>query len=205
MLGGIVEDTKIVVLAGGKSSRFGSNKAKAFWNGRTILEEIISRVHKVSDNIAVSIGRKDNYPEVKLEKIVDLEPGLGPLGGLYSCLKKVRENRVMLIACDMPFVDPNFIDFLLKIKSYAPIIVPFVNKKYEPLHAIYHKSLLPIISELLKQRRLKMSHLFELVPIRRVTEDQIPNSFDIQQIFLNINTQEQYNSLITETKNSRCS
>ena len=184
--------TRIVILAGGKSSRFGSNKALAPWKGSTIIETILEKVSKVTNDVAISVGASDPYPEINIKKIFDRHPGLGALGALHACLMDQSHDRVMLIACDMPLIEPTFVKFMTDIETWAPAIVPYANGKYEPLHAIYHRSLLPIVEYLIGAKRLKMTDLLEMIPVRPVKEDETGRLFCFNRIFVNINTKAQY-------------
>ena len=136
-----------------------------------------------------------DYPEVKLPKYPDLFPGKGPMAGLHSALLHATTPRVMLLACDMPLVNPALISYMLKIRTWAPVIIPYCNERFEPLHAIYHGSLLPIIELLIARNRLKMKDILDMVPkflIRKKTIKDITGSLNCLS---NINTLVEFNRL----------
>ncbi len=183
------DSATIVVLAGGESSRFGTNKALVPWNKRgTILDNVIEKALKAYPDVALSVKRAGDYPDKHLKKFPDVVRGKGPLGGLYSAFLQAEADWMMILACDMPLIDSSLLRYMLGIRTWAPVIIPFCRGRFEPLHAIYHRSLLPIVEYLIETERLRMKQLLDLVPKRLVLEDEIEGKSDCLRCFCNINT-----------------
>ena len=189
--------TKLVVLAGGKSSRFGSNKALAPWGEKTFIEVIVEKLKNVTQDLAISVRDPSDYQNLQIEKVEDLIPGIGPIGALYSCIKKYKRNyqRIMMIACDMPLINVEIIKYMLNLKTLAPIVIPEIDSKKEPLHAIYHCSLEPLLEHLIKEEDFKLNSLISMVPIRKVKEEELKQFCNPNISFTNINTQKDFEKI----------
>jgi molybdopterin-guanine dinucleotide biosynthesis protein A len=186
----------VVILAGGKSSRFGSNKALACWNEKgSILDNIIDKVLPLCPDTALSVKIPEDYPEITLAKFSDIMKEKGPIGGLYSALFHSGTQWVMLLACDMPLVEPKILKYMLGIRTWAPVIVPYVRGRFEPLHALYHRSLFPLVENLLEKDRLKMRELLDLVPKYLVREKEIIRTAGSLKCLANINTLSEFRKL----------
>jgi molybdenum cofactor guanylyltransferase len=93
-----------VILAGGKSSRFGSNKAFASMNGTQLIERVIAIMGSIFKDLIIITNDPDEYSFLGLPMYEDLIKGLGPLGGIYTGLEKIPEKTGFFVACDMPFL-----------------------------------------------------------------------------------------------------
>ncbi len=189
----------IAILAGGKSSRFGANKAIAKIGNKTFISTIIETAKKVSSNIKIVSSDDNTYQQLGVELIPDILPGAGPLGGLLSVIKAGSGGRIFLLACDMPCVSPELITFMTEIPTWAPAVIPVHQHKFEPLHAIYHSSLEITIEYLLKAGKKSMRTLIDLIPRREVTTEQIMRFSKDLSCLNNINTQEDLKRLLTHT------
>ncbi len=191
-----IDSVTIVILAGGKSSRFGSNKALAPWGQQgSILENIVQVAKSACPRVALSVRSPGDYPSIKMTKFPDIVQGKGPLGGLYSAIQGVDTSWIMILACDMPLVQSGFIKYMLEIKTWAPVIVPAVKGRFEPLHAVYHRSLLPLVENLLKRDRLCMRALFDMVPVYAVKEQEMVRAAGSLVCLSNINTMVEFKRL----------
>jgi len=192
-----VNSVTVVILAGGKSSRFGSNKALACWSEKgSILDNIIDKVQPLCHAVALSVKNPEDYRDITLEKFSDIMKEKGPMGGLYSALFHSSTEWVMLLACDMPLVEPKILKYMLGIRTWAPVIVPCVHGRFEPLHALYHRSLIPIVKNLLERDKLKMTDLFDLVPKYLVREKEIIQAAGSLKCLANINTPSEFRKLV---------
>ena len=179
----------MVIMAGGKSSRFGGNKALAPWkNNATIIENIIETAQQVSSKVALSVRDSADYPQVRLPRFPDILKDRGPLGGLHSALFHCQTQWVMLLACDMPLVDLQLLRYMVEIETWAPLIIPCWQGRFEPLHAIYHRSLLPLVENLVEKNRLRMRELTDKVPKFLVMEEDIIRITGSLKCLSNVNT-----------------
>jgi len=141
-----------VILAGGKSSRMGANKAEMIFAGEPLLQRVLRRLSSAVEDVVV-IGPQTLAPVVPLTRVIsDLLPAVGPLGGLYTALKATSSARVFLLACDMPFVQPGLVRTMLAVSegnASADAVVLQVGQRSQPLHAVYQCACLPAIEKAL--------------------------------------------------------
>ena len=152
-----------VVLAGGKSSRMGRDKALISVEGRTLLERAVTLLRPHVREILV-IGDPLKYSTAQGQVVPDLQPGLGPLGGVVTALKQARYVRLLVIACDMPNINDRL---LMRLKTALDeghdAAVPRRQGLIEPLAAAYHKRSIDSFEGALKQGELKMSDALALL------------------------------------------
>jgi molybdenum cofactor guanylyltransferase len=177
-----------VILAGGQSSRMGANKALLDLGGQTLIERLASRFTAWFDQVVVVTNSPDLYALLGLPLAGDRVPGLGPLGGLEAGLSASRFEHAFFAACDMPFVNGPFVRYLLEQAPEHDVVVPRVDREYEPMHAVYGRSLLPVIREHLDQRRLKLLTIYDGARVRVVEEPEIRPFGDPARLFFNCNT-----------------
>jgi len=122
--------------------------------------------------------------------IPDIIPKLGPIGGIYTAVESIDMERVFVFPCDMPFINTEFIRYMTEIPDYYDIIVPELNGRYQPLHAIYSKNCAEGIKRKIELEDYRMSGFYEGYNIRAVIEDEISFYDDPFKMFKNINFKE---------------
>lgn len=176
------------VLAGGQSSRMGSDKALLALNGRTLLEFMAAQVREAVGNVTV-IADPARYARLGLDVIADRRPARGPLGGLVTALEVASQSWSLITACDMPNIDAPFLRTLLDVSLSVPgpweCIVPLGPFGPEPLCALYHRNALIKICSALDRNILKMKTLVAMLETRYIT---VPDP----RRFRNINTPEDW-------------
>jgi molybdopterin-guanine dinucleotide biosynthesis protein A len=172
------------ILAGGQATRFGGqDKSALLVGGRTIRERQIAELSRVTNDILIVT--------------TDIVPGCGPMGGLHTALTNARGDDVFVVACDMPFVEAPFVEYLLDLASGADVVVPRTERGYHPLCAVYTRACLPVVDRRLADRQLKMSSLFDEVRTRVVTNEEIERFGDRIRLLANVNTQAEYAGIQT--------
>ncbi|MGB2814566.1 MAG: molybdenum cofactor guanylyltransferase [Dehalococcoidales bacterium] len=181
-----------IVLAGGKSLRLGHDKVFETVGDQNLLDLVIDRVAPLSrETILVTASnnalvKSDKYPGLKA--VTDIYPGKGPLGGVYTGLITSSSFCNLVVASDMPFLNPALLRHMMEILSDFDLVVPRVSNLVEPLHAIYTKNCLEPMEHLLKQDKLSIHRLFPMVRTRYLEADEI-EPFDPEHLsFFNINT-----------------
>lgn len=196
--------TGAAILAGGASSRMGQNKAllRLEPNGLTIIERAIARLAEAGFNSPLILSNDPfTYSFTGLEIVPDEIPHLGPLGGLLTALHSSPNERVLLVACDMPFLNPPLLRYMASISANHDAIAPAWHDpagllRLEPLHAIYAKSALPIIEQQAANNHFRMTSLLAALDTHYLTEDEI-KPHDPQLIsFRNINTPDELSRLL---------
>ncbi|MGC9022471.1 MAG: molybdenum cofactor guanylyltransferase [Dissulfurimicrobium sp.] len=163
----------MAVLAGGRSSRFGDNKALARWLGGNVIDAVISAARIVSDEIFIVSNDTGSYKYLGLPIIKDAVVNTGPIGGILGALKSANGNRVFITACDMPLLNPGLIEWMWCIETWAPVVIPKTPGRIEPLHAIYHRSLIPLIEHSIRHNRLGLQKFLTNIPRHEVPPEDI--------------------------------
>lgn len=184
--------TSGIVLAGGRSSRLGHDKVLEVVGSRSLLEQVISSISSLTDDIIIVTANKQTIPELTdypgLKIVTDIYPGKGPLGGIYTGLAASASLQNLVVASDMPFLNQALLRYMIQLSADFDLVVPRVGKLVEPLHAVYTRKCLAPAEQLIKEDRLSILELFRLVRVRYVEAEEI-ESFDPQHLsFFNINT-----------------
>lgn len=181
-----------IVLAGGRGSRLGREKHTEVIAGQGLIERTIGRLSLLSDEILIVVSNrqsKSSFPSYGQARIaVDLYPGKGSLGGIYTGLVRSASFHSLVVACDMPFLNLGLLRYMIGIAPGFDVVIPRIGQFEEPLHAVYSKNCVAPMEALLKQGRLKVTGFFDAVKVRFVGSDEI-DRFDPEHLsFFNINT-----------------
>lgn len=186
-----------VILAGGKSKRFGKNKAFLKIGDRILIDQIVEKMAGLSNEIIIVtnilkkfyyLPKKFDYLNVKLIK--DITPYKGSLGGIYSGLLFAENNSNFVVACDMPFLNISLLKYIISFCQDYDVVIPKINNFFEPLHAIYSKKCLKPIKKLIDEDNLKIIDFFKDVDVKFIGKNEIEKfDPDLLSIF-NINTLE---------------
>jgi len=184
-----------IILAGGKSSRFGSDKAMYKLEQKPMLENIVEKLEVFFDNIYIIGNEKQKLKEVnrQIKFLSDIIPDKGPLGGLYTGLSESDSQFNYLQACDMPFICEEYLNFMksyIKEDSNYDAYIPVKDGYLEPFVGIYNKSIKNDILKLIKKEQLNFDYLFNEINIKKIPEEEIEKVADPKKIFFNINRKE---------------
>lgn len=181
-----------IILAGGKSSRLGRNKALQIVGGKSLIQWMVDRLSTLSTEIIIATAHGEAIPcssSVKMETVADAYSGKGPLAGIHSGLIASSRARAIVVGCDTPFLSVALLEYMTQTSPTVDVVVPRIKEKVEPLCAVYSKNCVDPIQELLKQSELRIIELFAMVKVRYIEEDEIDN-FDPEHLsFFNINSQ----------------
>ena len=181
----------VAILAGGQSSRMGVNKAFVQVGGQPIIERVIERVRGLGDELFVVTNNPQEYTRLGLPTHTDLIPGQGPLGGLYTAVASAQGAHVLIVGCDLPFLNPDLLRFLIDLRAGYDVVVPLNQEGYpRTIHAVYGQVCLDPIRRRLESGHLKVLDFYSEVRVREVTGDEI-DRFDPERLsFFNVNTPE---------------
>lgn len=180
----------LAIIAGGQSRRMGRDKAFVKLDGKTLIEHVIERSADLGQAETILITNKPaDYKHLGLPMFHDVLPGKGSLGGIYTALVKAASEYVLVLACDMPFINSDLLRFMVaQINADTDIIVPTVDGYPQGLHAIYKKSCILPIGEQLAADRLKIIRFYNQMNVRYLDETDYAE-FDPQgRSFANLNT-----------------
>ena len=182
-----------IILAGGKSTRLGQDKALLRLDtGATLLEATIARVQPLVDDVVVVADDAERFGSLPALCVPDLFPGAGSLGGVYSGLSAAAHSRALVVACDMPFLKVELLRHMLAQPLDCDALVPRLRSGLlEPLHAVYARSCLDPIRQQLASRRFRIVAFFDLVRVRYMDEPELRQFDPDLRSFFNINTPEE--------------
>lgn len=189
-----------IILAGGKATRLkGFDKAFLSIGRETLINRQLRLLKELFKRVIIVTNSPHKFSNPKDIKVTtDIIPNLGPLAGIFTGLLASKDKYNFVVACDMPFINPNLIRYMCKNKSGYDIVVPRVNGRYEPLYCIYSKNCLGSIKQLLDKKVFKITKFFSKVKVREVTEAQILKFASPELIFMNINTPKDFAKLSHE-------
>jgi len=179
------------VLAGGESSRMGTDKAFLEFEGQTLLDRALNTVGAVCDRVAI-VGDPLKFARhsEKHAVMADVFRGCGPLGGIHAALTQPAAEFNLMLGVDMPFVSTGLLEFLFTAaaESGSTVTVPHVAKGWQPLCAIYRRDFVPVAEKALQAGNYKIDALFTSVSLRTIDEKELTAAGFLPRIFFNLNT-----------------
>jgi len=178
-----------IILAGGKNKRMGENKAFLEINGERLIDRTLAIFRKIFHDIIIVTNDPLSYIEFTDAAIVtDIYKEKGPLGGIYTGLFYSRNDYAFVCPCDMPFLNKDFIEYLVGKDGKYDVIVPEFAEGYQPLHAVYSRNCLLSIKRLLTMDKLKITGFYRDMRVLIIPPEQI-TPFDADgRLFRNLNT-----------------
>ena len=181
-----------VILAGGKSSRMGQNKALMALGGKRLVDRVVGVMHDVFHELLMVTNTPDVYADLGVPMVRDVWPEKGSLGGIYSAIYHVTTPYCLVVACDMPFLQAAALRYLITQMTDYDVVVPDVLGELQTLHAIYSKACLQPIEHRLATNRLRIVSFFPDVRVRTVTASEL-QPYDPELLaFQNLNTPEEF-------------
>jgi molybdopterin-guanine dinucleotide biosynthesis protein A len=177
-------------LAGGKSSRMGTDKAFAALNGRTLLARSLDVARSLTQDVRI-VGDPRKF--VHFAPVVeDVFPACGPLGGIHAALRASQCELNFILAVDLPFVPPALLQFLVSraAESEAVVTVPRSGEGLQPLCAVYRQVFSSTAEESLRTGRYKIDALFARVETLVVNQEELERAGFSDRTFRNLNTPE---------------
>lgn len=189
-------DVTAVILAGGQSRRLGRDKAVEPFAGEPLIRRVIRRASEAvaARHVVVVVADTARAAALPLDDhhvtAVDVFPNCGSLGGIYTGLDAAPTEWSLVTACDMPFLSADLLAHMAGLRDGADAVVPIVDGRPEPTHALYARRCLPAIEKRLRAGQLKISGFFDDVSVRYVAENDV-KLFDPDLLsFFNINRPE---------------
>ncbi|MCY4578697.1 MAG: molybdenum cofactor guanylyltransferase [Chloroflexi bacterium] len=196
-----------IVLAGGLSRRLGRDKALEPFEGEPLIQRVIGRLSRFTDETVVVVNSEARGKELPLPHdaviAVDIFPDSGSLGGIFTGLTAARNEWGFVVACDMPFLNTDLILHMLALRSDYDAVVPLLNGYPEPTHAVYSSACLPDIQRRLEARELKIAGFFDDVRVRTLSEVEVDDLDPERLSFFNVNTPEDLARAVTLAEEGR--
>lgn len=189
-------DYSVGITAGGRSSRFGSDKRFALIGEKSFLDNAIERFSS-SPELILSV---DSYLESysKHKQVVDSISGIGPIEAIRQILTASGRDYSFIISVDMPFIRKDFADYLASLVDVGTdCVCPVVEGRLQPLCAIYSKSAVVEIEKMIPKGDYRIQNLLNRINTKKVEK---PISRFSPDCFLNINTPEDYRKIVDMKK-----
>lgn len=184
-----------IILSGGRSSRMGENKAFIRVGGERLIDRNVRILKTVFRKIIIVASTPLDYLDQETAVVADIYPGKSALGGLYTGLFFASEEHAFVTACDMPFLNRPFLEYLNSVADGHDIVVPAPPDGLQPLHAIYSRRCLPAVRALLDRNRLKITGFYAGHRVLAIPPEVI-HAFDPEgRMFMNVNTPDDLRNL----------
>lgn len=182
-----------IVLAGGRSSRLGRDKASELLLGRSLLQHVIDRVTPLVGELTVVRAPGQQLPDMEttlpLQVAEDAYPGKGPLGGIYTGLRAAGASHCLAVACDMPLLSRPLLRELLRRSGACDVVMPVLARP-EPLHAVYGRACIEPMRARLDAEQLKVTGFLGAVTVCYMREAECRALDPELHSFVNVNTDE---------------
>ena len=190
-----------IVLAGGMSRRLGRDKAVEPVGGEPLIRRVIGRLSQVTDQTVVVVNSAQRASELPLPdpaKVAsDIYPGGGSLGGIFTGLLAADGAWGIVVACDMPFLNVGLLAKMLLRRDGFDAVVPVLDDRPEPTHAVYSKACLPYMEAGLKAGDLKIARFFDQVRVKYLSQTEVEKSDPDHLSFFNVNTESDLERALT--------
>ncbi len=185
-----------VILVGGKSLRMGQAKASLIFDSEPLIAHIARTLERMFAEIVIVAAPEQELPVLSAKVVRDEVAYQGPVGGIYYGLRAAGGEFSFVTSCDAPFLNTALIAYLIRQIADYDVVVPYWEERYQPLHAVYRKSVLPLLKEQLERGELRPVYLFDKVRTRKVEQDEIKTLDPDGLSFLNMNTRQDYEAAL---------
>ena len=182
-------EASAAILAGGKSSRMGRDKSLVPVSGSPLIHHIYEQLLARFDDLLISTNEPEKYAFLGARTVADRFPGKGPLMGIVSAVEAARHERVFVTACDIPVIDLDTVARMLVLAEDFDCVIPMSSVGHEPLFAVYRKSAVPAMRDVLEAGERRISAVFPRVRTRFYDLGRAP-------WYRNLNTQEDFAAFV---------
>ena len=186
-----MHDVTAFVLAGGKSTRMGADKAFLQWGNETLLNHALRLAGAVANAVRI-VGDATKFGGLAFAVVEDVYRNRGPLGGIHAALSSTPSELNLMLAVDLPLMKREFLAYLIAEarKSEAIVTVPNAGGGLQPLCAVYRREFADTTEESLRAGKNKIDPLFAKVSTRVIEEEELLRAGFSAEIFRNLNTPE---------------
>ena len=187
-----MRDLTAFVLAGGKSSRMGRDKAFLEFDGSTLLQRALALARLVAPEVCI-VGNAQQFSPFA-SAVEDIFRDHGPLGGIHAALNASHTDLNLMLAVDLPFMEARFLQHLITQAraDSALATVPRSSDGWQPLCAIYRRGFADLAEKSLRSGRNKIDPLFTLAPTRVVDKSELLEHGFSNEIFRKLNSPEEW-------------
>jgi molybdopterin-guanine dinucleotide biosynthesis protein A len=185
-------DLTAFILAGGKSTRMGTDKAFVKYGGRTLLARVLELARSIAPRVFIVGSREKFAPFAPV--VEDIFRECGPLGGIHAALKTSSTELNLMLAVDTPFISSAFLQYLISRAQgahEATVIVPRSGGRRQPLCAIYRREFADVAEIALRAGQNRIDRLFDGVQTRMLEQEELEAAGFSPALFRNLNTPEE--------------
>jgi molybdenum cofactor guanylyltransferase len=188
---GVSPGAVVFILAGGKSTRMGADKAFVMIDGRTLLARTLELANSVTTDVWI-VGKAAKFATFA-PVVEDVFQECGPLGGIHAALRATRAELNVILAVDLPFMSPALLEFLLERarNSDAQVTLARTDDGWQPLCGVYRREFAGAAEEALRRQRYKIDALFAPQKTQVIGEEELRSAGFSAEIFRNLNTPEE--------------
>lgn len=191
------EQAAAIVLAGGNSRRMGRDKSLLPLGGKPMIVQVIAQLEPLFAAVLIGANAPEKYRFLKLKIVPDHAPGQGPLMGLVSCLEASPYELNFVTACDIPSMQVRLIRSMLRAADGFDVVIPVCEDgNYEPLYAVYRKTVLAAAKAVLQRGGRRIVETFDALRVRSVP-------LTGAGWYLNLNTRDEYRAAAADWKDRR--
>lgn len=176
------------ILVGGKSRRFGTDKALLRIGDKWMVDTLSDELKKLFGNVFLISDRSDKFDFFEDAVIKDVVPDKGPLGGLYTALLNTSSEYVFLCACDLMLLNKDVISYMLQRLNSQDVLIPIHDGKIEPTAAFYSRNCLSYAAKSLDSGNLNIRSFFDRINVEFINFEDVFSYNTIEDCFFNINT-----------------
>lgn len=180
-----------VILAGGKNSRMGKNKAFLSIQDERIIDRLVVLLGSLFPETIIISNNTEIYRYLGVRVKPDVLPNMGPLGGIHAGFIHTSYEYNFIVACDLPFLQKEIISYLVGVSKGNDVTVPKIRGHLQPLCAVYSRACLPVIQRYLENSDKKVVAFYPEIRVRHVDEIEISLALpavDLTKVFYNVNT-----------------
>ncbi len=179
------------ILAGGRSTRMGTDKAFVPFEGRSLLARGLDLARSVSSEVRIVGDRSKFAPFAPV--VEDIHPGCGPLGGIHAALRASDKELSVIVAVDLPFVSFALLQFLItRARTLeTPVTVARAGGFWQPLCAVYRRDFAETAESALRAGHYRIDPLFSQLAVQGISEEELEAAGFTPAIFRNLNTPEE--------------
>ena len=170
----------------------GTDKAFLALAGRPMIEHVLRTLKTVVSRVIIVTNSPGLYRAYEATVITDVLDKRGPLTGIYSGIISSDDEYNVVVACDMPFLNPGLLSYMMGLAPGYDAVIPAVGGRVEPLHAVYSKNLLPVMAARIREDARSIQGIFDSAQVRYVTEEEISRFDPERRSFINLNTPQEY-------------
>ena len=175
----------------------GRSKALLPFEGEPLLVHIVRGLQQLFDEIVIVGSPQNRLPLFPGRLVLDEVPFQGPVGGIYYGLRAIESPAGFVCSCDVPFLDLSLVAYLLSCIQDYDLVIPYWEERFQPLHGVYRRSLVPVLRQQLDRGELRPGCLYGKVRTRVVREEELRRIDPEGLSFINLNNPDDYHRALT--------